>query len=382
MVVLVAGYHHRDGSNCSLGLTYTCRLWRRGPGPAYMRGRWHHGKVLSRRSKPPAWPMTQEMSQQYCRPVGSRQQGPSSCLAFWPPCYPSPPPSIHHGHPPPHLRSPFPQDFKMKIPLLEWARGARVPVSTIFDAASRAVLAATQNVAIAEGVSRVAAAAGGGPEEASLAAAKHATSSMEAWMQVCMGKGGGAGGCQLRWAGGRRNANPFERMGGNAPARVRLPPGVHRACLSLATPRLSHSRLVVAAKRTLCCASPAPPNELAAAAASAGAAAHCALCAVHASGVCKWNPRPSVPSPPPLPCRAGQGQARHRRSAAPLHGCGGWRAEKMGLARPQVDGRQVRPGCVLARHSHPGRFADLNLLERSVAGYSMPHPSRSTAACV
>ncbi|GIM07215.1 hypothetical protein Vretimale_11419 [Volvox reticuliferus] len=35
-------------------------------------------------------------------------------------------------------------DFKMKIPLLEWARGARVPVSTIFDAASRAVATATR----------------------------------------------------------------------------------------------------------------------------------------------------------------------------------------------------------------------------------------------
>ncbi|EFJ52249.1 hypothetical protein VOLCADRAFT_87230 [Volvox carteri f. nagariensis] len=35
-------------------------------------------------------------------------------------------------------------DFKMKIPLLEWARGARVPVSTIFDAASRAVASATR----------------------------------------------------------------------------------------------------------------------------------------------------------------------------------------------------------------------------------------------
>jgi hypothetical protein len=34
----------------------------------------------------------------------------------------------------------------MKIPLLEWARGARVPVSTIFDAASRAVASATRSL--------------------------------------------------------------------------------------------------------------------------------------------------------------------------------------------------------------------------------------------
>ncbi|GFR49077.1 hypothetical protein Agub_g11104, partial [Astrephomene gubernaculifera] len=37
-------------------------------------------------------------------------------------------------------------DFKMKIPLLEWARGARVPVATIFDAASRAVANATRSL--------------------------------------------------------------------------------------------------------------------------------------------------------------------------------------------------------------------------------------------
>ena len=36
-----------------------------------------------------------------------------------------------------------PARARMKIPLLEWARGARVPVATIFDAASRAVASAT-----------------------------------------------------------------------------------------------------------------------------------------------------------------------------------------------------------------------------------------------
>lgn len=85
----------------------------------------------------------------------------------------------------------------MKIPLLDWARGARVPVGRIFDAASRAVATAAQQLTAAAASERqwLAGVRSGAtcgrmlPDAARRVAAEvdlgvAATWDLQAWMQV------------------------------------------------------------------------------------------------------------------------------------------------------------------------------------------------------
>ncbi len=120
----------------------------------------------------------------------------------------------------------------MKIPLLDWARGARVPVARIFDAASRAVAAAAAQLAQAAAAERqwLAAVRSGAtcgrmlPDAARRVAAEvdlgvAAVWDLHAWMQVGpggsgRGRGRGGGGVQGVTAG-------IVRCGGANAVRVR-----------------------------------------------------------------------------------------------------------------------------------------------------------------